>query len=90
MSGQHTGRKAGCICNPYHVLSETLSQAGSVSLLNEVPQGKGVVVGVSASESLVGHVEEGVVTSLLDGVTDRLPFLLSRVHSSGIVSACMQ
>jgi len=71
----------------YHVLGEGLGQTGLVALLDEVAERVGILVGVAGSEALVGHVEEGVVVALLDGVADLPPLLLSRVDTSGVVCA---
>lgn len=74
----------------YHVLGERLGKAGLVALLNEVAERKGVLVGVAGSEALVGHVEEGVVTALLDCVADLLPLRLGGVNTGRVVRASVQ
>jgi hypothetical protein len=61
-----------------------------VTLLDEVAERERVLVGVAGCEALVGHVEEGVVVALLDGVADLLPLLLGRVNTSGVVRAGME
>ena len=71
----------------HHVLCERLGKAGAETLLDEVTEGEGILVGVARSEALVGHVEEGVVLALLDGVGDLHPLLLSRVDTGGVVGA---
>lgn len=58
-----------------------------MALLDEVSHGEGILVGVTASEALVGHVEEGVVALLLDDVADLPPLLLGGVHTGGVVGA---
>jgi hypothetical protein len=73
-----------------HVLGEGLSQADVVALLDKVADGKGVLVGVTRSEALVGHVEERVVASLLDGVAQLPPLSLGRVDTSGVVGASVE
>ena len=75
------------LADTHHVLCERLGKAGTETLLDEVTEGKGVLVGVARSEALVGHVEEGVVVALLDGVGDLHPLLLSRVDTGGVVGA---
>lgn len=74
----------------HHVLGEGLGKAWVVALLNKVPESEGVLVGVSRGESLVCHIEEGVVLASLDGVADLLPLFRSRVDTGGVVGACMQ
>jgi hypothetical protein len=61
-----------------------------VALLDEVTQSEGIRVGVAAGESLVGHVEEGVVVAGLDGLADLLPLLLGRVDAGRVVGAGVQ
>lgn len=74
----------------YHVLGETLAEGGKVSLLDEVAQGKGILVSVTTGKALVCHVEEWVVVTLLDSVTDGTPLLLGRVNTSWVVCASVQ
>jgi len=74
----------------YHVLGEGLGQTGLVALLNEVAERVRILVGVTRREALVGHVEEGVVVALLDGVADLPPLLLGRVNTSRVVCAGVQ
>ena len=50
----------------HHVLGERLAEGDVVALLNKVADSKGVLVGVTAGETLVGHIEEGKVATLLD------------------------
>lgn len=73
-----------------HVLGETLAEGNLVTLLDEVADGEGILVSVSTGEALVGHVEEGVVTILLDDIAQRAPLLLGRVDTGGVVSAGME
>ena len=58
-----------------------------MALFDKMAHGEGVLVGVTASEALVGHVEESVVALLLDDVADLLPLLLGRVDAGGVVGA---
>ena len=74
----------------YHVLGETLGKADVVALLNKVAQSKGVLVSVTAGETLVGHIEEGEVSLVLDDLADLLPLLLGRVNTGGVVGAGME
>ena len=70
-----------------HVLGEGLGQADVVALLDEIADGKGVLVDVAGSEALVGHVEEGVVALVLDDGLDLLPLLGGGVDTGGVVGA---
>lgn len=73
-----------------HVLGERLGQARVVALLNKVAQREGVLVGVTASEALVGHIEEDVVVALLDGGLNSLPLLRGRIDTSRVVGTGVQ
>jgi hypothetical protein len=73
-----------------HVLGETLAERDLVTLLDEVANGEGILVSVSAGEALVGHVEEGVVVILLDNIAQSAPLLLGRVNTSRVVSASVE
>lgn len=70
-----------------HVLGERLGECKAVALLDEESDWVGVLVGVTAGETLVGHVEEWVMSLLLEELADLLPLLLSRVDSGGVVGA---
>jgi len=61
-----------------------------VALLDEVAKSKGILVSVTTGESLVCHVEEGVVATLLHSVTDGPPLLLGGINTSGVVCASVQ
>jgi len=61
-----------------------------MSLLDEVAKSVGVLVSVSTSETLVGHVKEWVVTTLLDGVANGPPLLFSWIDTGGVVCASVQ
>lgn len=61
-----------------------------MSLLNEVADWESIFVGVTGSESLVSHVEESVVLSILDGLGDLLPLLDSWVDASWVVCASVE
>mmetsp|Transcript_36588 Transcript_36588/g.56779 ORF Transcript_36588/g.56779 Transcript_36588/m.56779 type:complete len:256 (-) Transcript_36588:110-877(-) len=45
---------------------------------------------VTRSETLIGTIKEGDEVLLFDSLTNLLPLLQSRVHSSWIVSTCME
>lgn len=70
-----------------HVLGERLGQAGVVALLDKVAQRKGILVGITAGEALVGHVEEDIVVTSLDGSLNCLPLFGSGVDTGRIVGA---
>ena len=74
----------------YHVLGKALAQAEIVALLDEVTEGKGVLVGVAAGKALVGHVKEGEELLLLEDVRELLPLLRRGVNASRVVCASMQ
>ena len=71
----------------YHVLRETLRKARLVTFLDKVPQRKGIVVRITARKTLIGHIEEGIVASFLDGIGNGLPLLLRGVDSRRVVRA---
>jgi hypothetical protein len=70
-----------------HVLGKGLAQSNVVALLNEVADSESILVGVTASKTLVGHVEEGKVLLLLDDIGDLLPLLLGGIYTSRVVGA---
>lgn len=74
----------------YHVLGEGLAQGNLVTLLDKVPEGVGVLVGIAGSESLVCHVEEGEVTTVLDRGGDDSPLLGGGVNSGRVVCTSVQ
>ena len=61
-----------------------------MSLLNEMANWESIFVGITGSESLVSHVEESVVLSILDGPRDLLPLLDSWVDASWVVCASVE
>ena len=61
-----------------------------MTLFDEVTQSKGVLVSVTTGETLVGHVEEGVVVALLDDIADGSPLLLGRIDTGGVVCASVE
>lgn len=71
----------------YHVLGERLGKEDLVAILDELTNGKGVTVGVTAGKALVGHVEEGKVALVLADLGDLLPLLGRRVDTGGVVRA---
>ncbi|KAF1748076.1 hypothetical protein GCK72_024543 [Caenorhabditis remanei] len=73
-----------------HVLGKGLGKDDVVSLLNEVSDGEGIVVDISRSKSLVGHVEEDEQVTLLNNVGDLLPLLARWIDSSWVVSTSVE
>jgi hypothetical protein len=61
-----------------------------VALLDEVTGSKGILVGVTAGETLVGHVEEGEVALLLHDIADLAPLVLGRVNTGRVVGTGVQ
>lgn len=70
-----------------HVLGKALTEGNLVPLLDKVPHGMRISVGVSAGKALVGHVKERKVILFLDNVGDLLPIVSGRVDTSRVVSA---
>lgn len=85
--GAHDGESTDTLAVETHVLGEGLGKADVVALLDKVADGEGILVDVARSETLVGHVEEGVVALVLDDSLDLLPLLGSGVDTSGVVGA---
>lgn len=74
----------------YHVLGEALGEDRAETLLDEVAESKSILVSVATGKALVGHVEEGEVVALLDGVGNLLPLVLGGVNAGRVVSASME
>lgn len=73
-----------------HVFGEALGQHYSVAILDEVPHRESVFIRVAAGESLVCHIEEGVMLLLFDDIGDLPPLLFGGVNAGGVVRASMQ
>lgn len=73
-----------------HVLRERLRKGNLVTLRYEVTDSEGVSGGVARGESLIGHIEEGEETLLLDNVGDLNPLFGSGIDAGGIVRACVE
>ncbi len=74
----------------HHVLGEALCQRDVMTLLQEMAHGKSVLIGIAAGETLIGHVEEDIVTLRLDRITDLPPLVVRRIDSSRVVGAGVQ
>jgi len=61
-----------------------------VALLDEVTGSKGILVGVTAGEALVGHVEEGEVALLLHDIANLAPLVLGGVNTGRVVGTGVQ
>lgn len=83
----HDTEGADSLAVQAHVLGEGLRQDEAVTLLDEETDRVGVLVGVTAREALVGHVEEGVVRLLFHDGADLAPLLRGRVDTGGVVGA---
>lgn len=73
-----------------HVLRKALSKDKLVAFLNEESERVGIFVGVTTGESLVGHIEEGEVSFLLDDLADLLPLLRGWVDTGRVVGASVE
>lgn len=61
-----------------------------MAIINEVSEGKCVLVHISGGEALVGHVEVREEVLFLDQGRHLLPLLGGGVHASGVVSVGVQ
>lgn len=61
-----------------------------MAFLNEMPYGKGILVGISTGEALVCHIKEWIMLLLFYNIADLLPLLLGRIDTGRVVSAGMQ
>jgi len=69
------------------VLSETLADQRWDAASDEFPDSPGIPVQITAGETLVGAVEEGVVTLLQHHVGDLTPLFPGRIDTGWIMSA---
>ena len=61
-----------------------------MTFIDEISESEGVPVHVSRGEALVGHVEVGQEVLLLEQGGHLLPLFRRGVHTSGVVSACVE
>ena len=61
-----------------------------MALLDEVSDWESIFVRITGCETLVGHIEERIVSPSLDSLTNLLPLFNSGVNASGVVRACME
>ena len=73
-----------------HVLCKGLSESYLMSILNKLPQCRGISINVSWSKSLISHVKEGEKPLWFDNVGDLLPLLGFWINSSRVVSTGMK
>jgi hypothetical protein len=66
-------------------LGETLAKQNVVSLLDKVPDGKGILQRITRGETLVSHVEERKVLLLLHQVRELFPLSFSGVNSGRVL-----
>jgi len=69
------------------ILGETLADQQRDAATCELPDGPCVLVQVTAGETLVGGVEEGIVTFLQHHICDLTPLLPSGIYTGRVVSA---
>ena len=72
------------------ILCKRLSNTKFESLLNEVPNGPGIVGQITRSKALVCAIEEWEVVLLADYLSDLDPLVACRVYTSRIVSTGMK
>lgn len=85
--GSDEGEGTGTLTVETHVLGEGLGEGNQVTILDELAEGIGILVSGAGGETLVGHVEEGKVASLLDNLGKLVPLSLGGVDTGGVVSA---
>src|SRR5690606_2198522 len=73
-----------------HILGEGLAKSNWNLLVDKLTESQSILVSVARSESLVSHVEEGEVTSLLDLLCDLGPLLWGWVDTGWVVSASVE
>lgn len=83
--GSDEGEGTGTLTVETHVLGEGLGESNQVTVLDELAEGIGILVSGARGETLVGHVEEGKVTSILDNLGELVPLSLGGVDTSGVV-----
>lgn len=69
------------------VLGETLADQQWDTAFDKFPDGPGITVQITAGETLIGTIEEGVVTLLQNHVCDLTPLFPGRVYTGRVVSA---
>lgn len=74
----------------YHVLGKRLAESNLVTFLDEMTNGKRVLVSITTGKPLIGHVEESEMTLLLHNSRNFLPLLSSGIDARRVVCACMQ
>lgn len=81
---------SGTLTIETHVLGKGLGEGNQVTVLDELAESIGILVSVSRGETLVGHVEEGKVASILDNLRELIPLSLAGVDTGRVVSAGVQ
>ena len=88
--GRHDGQVACSLVVKTKVLAERLGAKQFESLRDKEPDCPGVRVETSGGESLVGAVKEGKQLVLATNLSNLMPLVLGRIHSSGVVCACVE
>mmetsp|Transcript_12570 Transcript_12570/g.25243 ORF Transcript_12570/g.25243 Transcript_12570/m.25243 type:complete len:210 (-) Transcript_12570:405-1034(-) len=97
---QHATSSLAVLCNDIQS-SNTLSVQSKILTIRlsheklhatrlKVPWGVRILIQTSRCKSLIGHIKEGHMSLLLDGIRNRGPLFFCRIDSSRIVSATMQ
>ena len=61
-----------------------------MTLIDEISEGKGILVNITGGEALIGHVKVREEVLLLDQGGHLLPLLGAGVHAGGVVGAGVQ
>lgn len=72
------------------VLGEALRAQQLESPLHKVAHGKGILVWITAGESLISRIEEWEQLLLLANIGNLLPLVLRGIHTGGIVRTSVQ
>lgn len=90
LAGSNDGESTNTLTIETHVLGKALAESNGETLVDKVPQSIGITVNVARGETLVGHVEEGKVATLLNLGCNSLPLLGSGVDTSGVVGTSVE
>ena len=88
--GRHDGQVACSLVVKSKVLAERLGAKQFESFRDKEPDCPGVRVETSGGESLVGAVKEGKQLVLATNLGNLMPLVLGRIHSCGVVCACVE
>lgn len=79
------GEETNAFAVQTHIFCETLAEGNGVTLLDEMPDGEGVLVSQARCKALVCHVKENEVALLFANVADFGPLLGGWVDAGGVV-----